>query len=848
VWRATLKSLLAHKLRLGLTALAIVLGVGFVSGTYILTDTMNRAFDDLFQTVNEGVAVSVSSVPEFEANVPGGQTAGLGERIQASVLETVRSVDGVRAAEGSLTGYAQLVDKSGEAITTGGAPTFGVSWAVDDELNPAVIRSGRGPQRAGEIAVDAATARESDLQVGDRVTVLLQGPPMEATIVGVFGFGEADNLGGATVVAFDPETAQTALNGNGTYDTIEVAADRGVTPEELRSRVQRVLPEDIQAKTGEQAAQDASDDLQEALSFFNIALLVFAFVALFVGAFIIFNTFQILVTQRTRELALFRALGASAKQIRRSVIIEAVVVGVLASVAGLAFGLVIAVGLQGLLVLFGIELPSTGLQILTRTVVVALVVGVGTTVASSIMPSIRASRIPPVAALRDPDPPGYFHSRRRALAGALVTAVGIALLMVGLSGAASNDAALVGLGAAVVFFGVAVLGPVLARPISRLIGAPLPRLRGVAGKLGLENAVRNPKRTAATAAALMIGLGLVAFVSIFAASITSSSDRILEETLRADYIVSSEQFTGFSQAIAEELEASEAVGAVAEFRAGVVGLDGRATQIQGVNGATLSQVANVEVVSGSVQDLGQDEVLVFDETAESNGLRVGSRVTFEFARTGGQELTVAGIYGNRELLGDWVISLETYDQNFTEHLDIVVLAKIAPGASRQEAEAAVDRVAEGFPNVRIQDQAEFREAQRQQINQILGLVTALLGLSILIAGAGIVNTLALSVFERTREIGLLRAVGLSRRQVRSMVRWEAVIIAVFGAVLGTVVGIFFGWAMVQALSDQGIRVLSVPAGRLAVYIVLAGLIGVAAAVFPAWRATKLDVLKAIVTE
>jgi putative ABC transport system permease protein len=400
----------------------------------------------------------------------------------------------------------------------------------------------------------------------------------------------------------------------------------------------------------------------------------------------------------------------------------------------------------------------------------------------------------------------------------------------------------------VVFFGVAVLGPVLARPISRLIGAPLPRLRGVAGKLGLENAVRNPKRTAATAAALMIGLGLVAFVSIFAASITSSSDRILEETLRADYIVSSEQFTGFSQAIAEELEASEAVGAVAEFRAGVVGLDGRATQIQGVNGATLSQVANVEVVSGSVQDLGQDEVLVFDETAESNGLRVGSRVTFEFARTGGQELTVVGIYGNRELLGDWVISLETYDQNFTEHLDIVVLAKIAPGASRQEAEAAVDRVAERFPNVRIQDQAEFREAQRQQINQILGLVTALLGLSILIAGAGIVNTLALSVFERTREIGLLRAVGLSRRQVRSMVRWEAVIIAVFGAVLGTVVGIFFGWAMVQALSDQGIRVLSVPAGRLAVYIVLAGLIGVAAAVFPAWRATKLDVLKAIVTE
>jgi putative ABC transport system permease protein len=848
VWRATIKGLLAHKLRLGLTALAIVLGVGFVTGTYILTDTMNRAFDDLFRTVNEGVAVSVSGVPRFEANAPGGQTAGLPERIPASLLETVRGVDGVRAADGSLAGYAQLVDPGGEAITTGGAPTFGVNWTADEGLNPATIKDGRGPETTGEIAVDAGTAGENDLQVGDRVTVLLQGPPMEATIVGIFGFGEADNLGGATVVAFDPETAQTALNGNGAFDTIEVAAEPGVSPEELRSRVQEVLPEGVEAKTGEQAAQDASDELREALSFFNIALLVFAGVALFVGAFLIFNTFQILVTQRTRELALLRALGASAKQIRRSVIAEAVVVGLVASLVGLAFGLLIAVGLQGLLTLFGIELPSTRLQILTRTVVVALVVGVGTTLAASIMPSIRASRIPPIAALRDPDPPGYFHSRRRTLAGGMVTAVGIALLMVGLSGAVSNAVLLVGLGVALVFFGVAVLGPVLARPIVRLLGAPLPRLRGIAGKLGVENAVRNPKRTAATASALMIGLGLVAFVSIFAASIGSSSDRILEETLRADYIVTSQQFTGFSQTIAEELEASPPIGAVAEFRAGLAGLKGRATPIQGVDSTTLTQVANVEVVSGSIEGLGEGEVLVFDETAESNDLDVGSRVTFEFARTGEQQLTVAGIYGNRELLGDWVISLETYERNFTEQLDVVVLAKSAPGASPEEAAAAVEAIAESSPNVRIQDQAEFRETQRDQINQVLALVTALLGLSILIAGAGIVNTLALSVFERTREIGLLRAVGLARRQVRSMIRWEAVIIAVFGALLGTAVGIFFGWAMVQALEDQGIRVLSVPAGRLVVYIVLAGLIGVAAAVFPAWRATRLDVLKAIVTE
>jgi len=848
VWRATIKGIFAHKLRLGLTALAVVLGVGFVTGTYILTDTMNRAFDDLFRVVNQGVAVSVSGVPKFEANLPGGQTAGTAERVPAALVGTIRAVDGVRAAEGSLSSYAQLVGEDGEAITTGGAPTFGVSWAADEELNPSEVKSGRGPRATSEIAVDASTARRHGLEVGDRVTVLLQGPRMEATIVGIFGFGEADNLGGATVVAFDPDTAQSALNGNGTYDSIEVAAEQGLAPEELRRRIQRVLPEDVQAKTGEQTAQDSSDDLKQALSFFNIVLLVFAAVALFVGAFIIFNTFQILVTQRTRELALLRALGASAAQIRRSVIFEAIVVGIVASLVGLAFGLVIAVGLQALLKLFGIELPSTALQILPRTIVVALVVGIGTTLASSIMPSLRASRIAPIAALRDPDPPGYFHSRRRTLAGVVVIGLGAALLMLGLFGGTANAALLVGLGAAVVFFGVAVLGPVLARPIARLVGAPLPRLRGISGKLGLENAVRNPKRTSSTAAALMIGLGLVAFVSIFAASIKSSSDRILEETLKADYIVSHPQFMGFSQEVAGRLRASSAFSAVAEFRPGVVGLEGRATQIQGVDPATLTQVATVEFVSGGAEDLGQGELLVFQDAAESNDLQVGSRITFEFSRTGEQELIVAGIYANRELLGDYVISLETYQENFTEQLDIVVLAKTAPGVAQREARAAVAEIGEAFPNVRVQDQAEFRESQRGQINQLLGIVTALLGLSIFIALFGIINTLALSVFERTREIGLLRAVGLGRRQVRSMIRWEAVIIAVFGALLGTVVGIFFGWAMVQALEDQGITVLSVPAGQLALYIGLAGVIGVIAAVFPAWRATKLDVLKAIVTE
>ena len=403
MWRATIKELIARKLRLGLTALAVVLGVAFVAGTFILTDTMGRAFDNLFATVNRGVAVQVSGIPKFESNGPGGE-AGSAERVPASVLDTIRRVPGVRTAEGTITGYAELVDRSGKAIATHGAPNLGVNWVDDPVLNSLVLRQGRPPEHAGEIVIDAATARSNRLKVGDRVTVLLQGPSMRARIVGIAGFGSADNLGGATLVAFDTATAQRALNATGKFDNIDVAGDRDVTPTELRGRIQHVLPAGYQAKTGQQAAQKASSDVKKALSFFNIALLVFASIALFVGAFIIFNTFQILVTQRTRELALLRALGASPAQIRRSVVVEALIVGVVASLVGLAFGFLLAVGLKALLSAFGLDLPSTTLQLLPRTVVAAFAVGVGTTLVSSVMPAIRASRVAPLAALRESQP------------------------------------------------------------------------------------------------------------------------------------------------------------------------------------------------------------------------------------------------------------------------------------------------------------------------------------------------------------------------------------------------------------------------------------------------------------
>jgi putative ABC transport system permease protein len=845
MWRATIKGLMAHKVRLGLTALSIVMGVAFVAGTFILTDTMGRAFDNLFATVNKGVAVEVSGVPQFESNGPGGDTAGTAERVPASLLDMIRRVDGVRNAEGGISGYAQLVDKKGKAIVTGGAPTLGVTWSDDPEINPLVLREGRAPQGSGQIVVDAHTAKAHDLRVGDTVTVLLQGPPMRATIVGIVGFGQADNLGGATLVAFDLPTAEQALNGGGRFDAIDVTAKPGVSPQELKSRIAKVLPADFQAKTGQEAAQKTSNDIKQALSFFNIALLVFAAVALFVGAFIIFNTFQILVSQRTRELALLRALGASPAQVRRSVIAEAVVVGLFASALGLGLGFALALGLKALLKAFGIDLPSTTLQLLPRTIIAAFVVGVGTTLVASVMPAIRASRVAPVEAMRESQPADYRPSPRRVVSGAIITLLGAAILLFGLFGGASNAAAMVGLGAAAVFFGVAVLSPLIVRPVARVLGAPLSK---ITGKLGRENAVRNPKRTASTAAALMIGLGLVAFVGIFAQSIKASSEKVLKETMKADYIVSTSQFTGFSQDVATRLRSERAFSTVSEFRQGTFGLRGRATSIQGVDPATVQQVMKVDMKAGSVSALGDGDVLVFEDTATSHGWKLGDSFEATFARTGKQRLHIVGMYTDDRILGPFVVNLATYDRNFVEQLDTVVLVKSASAVTPSEARRAADRVAVAFPNVKLEDQAQFRKSQAAQIDQLLGLITALLGLAILIAAIGIVNTLALSIYERTREIGLLRAVGMMRKQVKRMIRWESVIIAVFGALLGTAIGIFFGWAMVKALSDQGITELAIPGGQLAVYVVIAGLIGVLAAIRPARKAAKLDVLSAIAYE
>lgn len=847
MFRATLKSLLGRKLRLVLTALSIVLGVGFVAGTFVLTDTMNKAFDDLFAQTSAGTDVIVRATSAFtpEAGGPGGGSGNERNPIPDTLVPTVQGVPGVKTAEGGVFGYAQMIDPAtGDSIGGVGPPTLGVNWS--DTSAGLVVRSGEKPVDADQVAVDAGTAKKYDLTVGQTIRILFQGPPREFTIVGIAGFGDADNLAGATLAVFDTPTAQDVLGKTGMFDEIDVVADPGVTAVQLQQRIAGALPKGVEAVTSTEVADEQSKQLKEALGFFRTALLIFAFIALFVGAFIIFNTFSIIVAQRTRELALLRAIGASRRQVLSSVVIEAFVIGLVASAIGLLAGIGIAVGLKGLLAAFGLDLPSTSMQLQLRTVVYAFVVGTVVTVFASILPARRAARVAPVQALRESADTGAGGSlHRRLIAGLVVAGVGVAALLYGLFGNRSNAGALIGLGAAMTFVGIAILSPLGARPLAGVIGAPIRRM-GIQGKLGRENAMRNPRRTASTASALMIGLGLVSMVSILSASLKSSFDAALQKSLKADFVLTTSSFTAFSPDAAVSVREVPGVAAVAEFRQGGFQVKGSAAFLTAVDPASIEQVSNLELSPGALASLDDGKVAVYEKTAEENGWAVGDEIPSAFASVGKEPLTVGGTFGEQGVVGgDYVVSLETYERFYAEQLDTFAMVKLEPGADPASVQTAIEAATKDFGGLQVQDQTAFREQQAGFIDQLLGLVTALLAMAILIALFGIVNTLGLSIFERTRELGLLRAVGMGRKQVKRMIRWESVIIAIMGALLGVVIGVGFGWALQQALAPEGVTELKIPVGQLVLYVVFAGFAGVLAAIWPARRAAKLNVLESI---
>ena len=852
MFKVIVHGLLARKFRLVATALAVTLGVAFMAGTLVLTDTFGKTFDDLSAGVYKGTDAVVRATAVFNGPQFTGEQRPF---VNASLASALGRVPGVAATEGSVFGYTRLIGKNGKALgnPANGAPTLGGNWNQVAALNPWHLVAGQAPRAAGQVVIDKKSATDGHLRVGDFTTVLVKGPPQRVQVVGIIGFGTADSPGGASVVLFTTPVAQQLVSAPGKYTSILFVAKPGVSQQQLVSNLRSNLPHGLEAITGAALIKESQDQFAKVLAFFNTFLLIFAVVALLVGAFMIFNTFSITVAQRTKENGLMRALGASKRQVLGSVLLEAVVVGIIASVIGLAAGVAVAIGLKAMLSGLGFGLPAGGIVFTARTALIAGLAGLAVTMIAAVSPARKAAKVPPVAAMQDVTvgSTGYG-SKERVMVGSAILVLGVAALFTGLFTNVSSRVLVVGVGALLVFFGVSVLGRTVLLPLSRAVGAPLPRLRGVTGKLARQNAMRNPKRTAASASALMIGVGLVGFITILASSSTASVNSAIDRSFAGDIVIDSGggMMGGVDPALAGQLGKLPQVQAATGVAIGLAEVNGKVEQLSAVDPVAGSKIFDVSPVQGSIAALGHDGIAVYKDVAAADHLKLGSTVPVLFKDTGPQKLTVALIYGEatgapapRYFMGN-----QAFNANVPVRYDSRVFVKKAPGVSTAAALAAVRAVANKYSGTTVMDQAAFKADQAKPIQQELTLVYALLALAILIALLGIGNTLALSIFERTRELGVMRAVGMTRHQLRAMIRWESVIIALQGTVLGLLIGVFFGWALVLAMRNQGITEFSIPALSLVIVVVLAALAGAAAAIWPSRRAAKLNILRAIVTE
>ncbi len=846
--KVALKGLLARKLRTALTGFAVVIGVAFVAGTFVFTDTIDASFKDLFERASKGTDVSVQSrlaVEEDFATPP---------PMAASTLERVQGVDGVAEAAGFVSADATLLDPEGEPITSGGPPTLLLSTGPE-RFDPFTYVEGGPPEGDDQVVIDKATADEFDWHEGDTVTVAAREPQKEYEVAGVARLGDSDNLAGSRMVLMPLEEAQRVLREDGFHD-ISVAAASGTSPEELKSRIAAELGNGYTVRTGEEQAEKSAQDLSDALGFIRIALLVFAGVAVLVGGFLIFNTFSVTVAQRSREFALLRTLGASRRQIMNSVLAETLAIGIAASIVGIAFGLLLAPGLRALMAASGIDIGDTSVQLQTRTIIVSLLVGVIATVVSGFVPARRATRVQPVEAMREAVTPGARKVGRIRIAVALVIeAAGVALILFGLlgdPGPASATATVLGFGTLLMIFGLAVLAPTLVRPLSSVIGKPLQRPLGLAGQLARENATRQPQRTAVTASALMIGVALVVLVAIFAAGLRATIDQGIDEQVRAAGIVTHEDgFSPLPTGVTDRLAEVDGVTAVSAIRFETGRLKGETsnTGVTGVDTDTVRDVLTLKWEDGSddvLSSLGSDGAAVNNEFAEEHNLAIGDSLTFITPR--GDEVTyeVQGIYDSAAgVVGGVLVSNASLESSWDA--DDIAFALVAGDADPEAIKAGEESALAEFPTANPQTIEDFKEEQNNQVNGLVGLIYGLLSLSVIVALLGIVNTLALSVFERTRELGMLRAVGMSRRQVKRMVRGESIITAFIGAILGTVLGIAFAALLSRPLADEGF-VFEIPIGTLVAVAILALIAGVVAAIPPARRASRVDVLRAVTTE
>ncbi|HEY1355604.1 MAG TPA: FtsX-like permease family protein [Solirubrobacterales bacterium] len=844
--RLALKSLWARKARALGTTFAVVIGIAFVAGSYVLTDTVFAAFDEIFSESLKGTSVVIT------AKNPVKQENEETPTFDASILPAVQRTKGVRLASGAIFTPGGFFDAEGNAVGAKFAPKF-ISSTLPDGLESLTYVEGHRPHGPTEASLDQAAAEDAGLKMGEKLTIVGQGSAKAYRLVGFTQLGNA-SFGGASIAQVTLPVAQQITHKQGRFDQISVAAEKGVSAETLKRRIERFVPPDVRVETAKENADRGSEEIREGLGFLRTVLLVFGFVAVFVGAFLIFNTFSITVAQRVSEFGLLRTLGASRRQILTTVLVEALAIGLLGALIGIAGGYLMALLLNALFEAFGIDLPTTSLVMETRTVIVALVVGVVVTAVSSMVPALRSTRVPPIAALHAFEQPP---SRRRRLASLAVAAVlgigGLGLLLLGLFGNASGGSAalLLGVGAVGIILGVSLFSPRLVPPLAAVAGWPLERARRLIGRLARENSQRNPSRTAVTAAALMIGLALVTFVTVFAAGLKTSVASVIDENFAGGLVI--ENSDGFSPIpnpaarAAAKVPGVESVATIRSVEAKL--LPSRTTAKVTAPTHNIGAALEVEWKKGGpavLRNLSDSQAVVSNDFASEHDLEMGDRFRL-LSQTGARPtFQVVGEFDSKlGLFGSVLITQPVLARAFGQTQDTTDFIQTAPGANQAAVQAQLTKLVEtSFPTAEVLNQQELKENREEQINELLGLIFALLFLAIIISLFGIANTLALSIHERTRELGMLRAIGMSRRQVRTMIRYEAVITALIGAILGMAIGIVFAALIAQPLKDEGF-VLSYPIGTLILLIVFAGVLGVIAAIAPARRASRLDVLRAL---
>ncbi len=849
--RVALKGLLGRKVRAALTAIAIILGVAMVSGTYVLTDTIKSAFSTVFTTVYKHTDAVITGKSAIGTTGGGGQNI-TPPSLSASLLTRVEGLKGVSLASGGISDTAKLVGHNGKVISRGGAPGLAFSYTQNGQrFNPLTLTSGIWPTGPDQVGIDSSTASSDHYSPGQTIGVVARGPEQRFRIAGIVKFAGVSSLGGATIAVFSLPTAQQLFHKQGMFDTIDVAGNHGVTPQQLVGEIRPLLPASAQVRTGQGQARQATKDTSGFLSIFQDFLLAFGGVALFVGSFVIANTLSITIAQRTRELATMRTLGATRRQVLRSVLLEAFIIGLLASVTGLSLGLALAKGLNSLLVSFGIDLPQASTVFATRTIVVSLLVGILITLAAAMRPALRATRVPPIAAVREGavlPPSRLARLGSYPAAGTIVAAVALMLVGLFVSGLSTGQRLLaIGLGTLALFLGVAMLTPKLVPPLARVLGWPAARLGGSAGSLARGNAARNPTRTASTASALMIGLTLVTLVGVLAAGLKARFQDSVNQVFVADYaLTSSDNFTPIGVAAGKALVGVPGVEVVSGVRAGQGRAFGSSVTVSGV-APNISKVISVKYQVGSPStpaQLGQSGAMISKDYATANNLHFGSPLSVRTPTGAVLYLRVLGVIAppkGGSPFGDVTISTARFDATYQNPADVYTLLDIRGGVTPANTNR-LNAALRAFPDAKLQTKAQFTHNQLQGLTTLLNLLYVLLSLSIVVSVFGIVNTLVLTVFERTRELGMLRAVGMTRRQVRRMIRHESVITALLGAAVGIPLGVVLALMVGVAIKYA---VFTIPVGTLVVFVIAAVIAGLVAAIIPARRAGRLNVLEAL---